>query len=80
MTQTFFANVKRKRKLRQEIESVIVDQAEQSQPPELSEAFRGYFNSTFSNDEGHESLLHYQAAFHNPRRGCAQTTYTFEHE
>ncbi len=39
----FFAYVRRKRELRLEIESVIVDGVEQPQPVVLSEAFRSYF-------------------------------------
>ncbi len=50
----FFAYVRRKCELRQEIESVIVDGVEQTQLAELCVAFREYFSSTFRNDGGED--------------------------
>ncbi len=55
----FFAYVRRKRELRQEIESVIVDGVEQTQSAVLCEAFRSYFSSTFRNDGGEDPPLNY---------------------
>ncbi len=60
----FVAYVRRKRELRQEIESIIVNGVEQTQPAVLSEAFRSYFSSTFRNDGGEDSPLNYPANNH----------------
>ncbi len=60
----FFAYVRRQRELRQEIESIIVDGVEQTQPAVLTEAFRSYFSSTFRNDGGEDPPLNYPANNH----------------
>ncbi len=60
----FFAYVRRKRELRQEIESIIVDGVEKTQPAVLSEAFRSYFSSAFRNDGGEDPPLNYPANNH----------------
>ncbi len=52
--EPFIAFVRRKRELRHEIENVIMDGVEQTQPAFLCEAFRSYFSSTFRNNGGND--------------------------
>ncbi len=42
-------------------ENVIVNGVELSQPAELCEMLRNYFNSTFRNNEGNDPKLNYSA-------------------
>ncbi len=58
--KTYFACVRGKPELRQEIESIIVVRVKQTQPAVLCEALRSYFSLTFRNDEGND------LPFHNP--------------
>ncbi len=44
-----------------EVENVIVNGVELSQPAKLCEVFRSYFSSTFRNDEGYDPQLNYSA-------------------
>ncbi len=55
----FFAYARRRRELRMDVENVIVNGVELSQPAEMCEAFRKYFSSTFRKDEGNDPKLNY---------------------
>ncbi len=44
-----------------DVENVIVNGVELSQPAKLCEVFRSYFRSTFRNDEGNDPQLNYSA-------------------
>ncbi len=44
-----------------DVENVIVNGVELSQPAEMCEAFRNYFSSTFRKDEGNDPKLNYSA-------------------
>ncbi len=44
-----------------DVENVIVNGVELSQPAELCEVFRNYFRSTFGNDAGNYPKLNYSA-------------------
>ncbi len=50
-----------RRVLRMDVENVIVNGVEWSQPAELCEVFRNYFSSTFRKDEGNDPKLNYSA-------------------
>ncbi len=59
--KTYFACVRGKPELRQEIESIIAVRLKQAQPAVLCEALRGNFSLTFRNDEGNDLPFYYQA-------------------
>ncbi len=45
-----------------DVENVIVNGVELSQPAELCDVFRNYFGSTFRKDEGNDPKLNYSAS------------------
>ncbi len=61
MKNAFFASVRRRRELRMDVESVIVNGVELSQPAEICEVVRNYFSSTFRKDDGNDPKLNYSA-------------------